>query len=45
MIGDQLAVGFLALNQATEVQPLLPELVAGEPCLATQTMRSHLTAG
>jgi hypothetical protein len=27
MIGDRLVVGFLALNQATEVQVLLPELV------------------
>ena len=27
MIGDRLVVGFLALNQATEVRALLPELV------------------
>ena len=26
VIGDRLAVGFLALNQATKVRPLLPEL-------------------
>ena len=26
MLGDRLVVGFLALNQATEVRPLLPEL-------------------
>ena len=45
VIGDRLAVGFLALNQATKVRPLLPEPFPGEPCLAGQTMRSHLTAG
>ena len=37
VIGDRLVVGHLALNQATEVRPLLPELAAGEPCLAGQT--------
>ncbi len=33
MIGDRLVVGFLALNQKTEVRPLLPELVLYDPCL------------
>ena len=28
MIGDRLAVGFLTLNQETEVRTLLPELKA-----------------
>ncbi len=36
MIGDRLAVGFLALNQETEVRPLLPELADSETCLAEQ---------
>ena len=36
MIGDRLVVGFLALNQETEVRPLLPELALGELCLAGQ---------
>ena len=33
-LGDRLVVGFLALNQATEVRPLLPELAARRSCLA-----------
>ena len=37
MIGDRLVVGFLALNQATEVPTLLPEL----PVL----LRGRLTVG
>ena len=44
LIGDRLAVGFLALNQATEVRPLLPEL-AERAVSRWATMRSHLTAG
>ena len=36
VIGDRLVVGFLALNQKTEVRPLLPELAVGELCLAGQ---------
>ena len=32
MIGDRLVVGFLALNQETEVRPLLPELALHETC-------------
>ena len=33
MIGDRLVVGFLALNQETEVRPLLPELATRPQCL------------
>ena len=36
MIGDRLVVGPLALDQATEVRPLLPELAASESCLDGQ---------
>ena len=35
-LGDRLVVGFLALNQATEVRPLLPELALRQPCLDGQ---------
>ena len=34
VIGDRLVVGRLALDQKTEVRPLLPEPLPGEPCLA-----------
>jgi hypothetical protein len=46
MIGDRLAVGPLALNQATEVRPLLPELTATHLCLdEKQFLRSHSMVG
>ena len=46
MIGDRLVVGRLALNQETEVRPLLPELATRRQCLAGRSvMRSHLTVG
>ena len=45
MIGDRLAVGRLALNQETEVRPLLPELASGDRCLQGKPMRDHPTAG
>ena len=45
MIGDRLVVGYLALNQATEVRPLLPELVTRRRVSMSNVMRSHLTVG
>ena len=45
MIGDRLAVGRLALNQETEVRPLLPELLSGTKCLGNYPLRGHPTAG
>ena len=45
MIGDRLAVGRLALNQETEVRPLLPELARDGSVSMGNTMRSHLTVG
>ena len=36
MIGDRLVVGRLALNQETEVRPLLPELATRRQCLDEQ---------
>ena len=32
LFGDRLVVGFLALNQATEVRPLLPEFQEKRKC-------------
>ena len=45
MLGDRLVVGFLALNQATEVRPLLPELASRPRVSMGNVMRSHLTVG
>ena len=46
MIGDRLVVGRLALNQETEVRPLLPELAIETMRVSMgKPMRSHLTAG
>jgi hypothetical protein len=45
VIGDRLVVGRLALDQKTEVRPLLPEPIPDEQCLVGNAMRSHLTAG
>ena len=36
LIGDRLVVGRLALDQKTEVRPLLPELASRPPCLDGQ---------
>lgn len=44
-IGDRLVVGRLALNQETEVRPLLPELTRDHVCLQEKTMRDHPMAG
>ena len=44
-VEDRLVLGRLALNQETEVRPLLPELHRDHACLQGKLMRSHLTVG
>ena len=43
--GDRLAAGFLALNQATEVRTLLPELEHLSNVSIDMPMRGRLTVG